>query len=548
MTDTATLQQQIIQLQQELASTQSERDNLRLSLSEMSDNFEQLIAKQTQALKQARDMALSASKTKSEFLANMSHEIRTPLTAIIGFSNSLTDETLSERDFTLATAAITRNSHHLMEIISDILDLSKIEHDQFELEQVDFDLFSLLHDVEETVSAQAMEKNLWLNVNIQFPTPQIICADPTWVKQVLLNLCSNAIKFTKKGGVDINVSYVASNNKIAVDVIDTGIGMNAHQQGKVFEPFSQADTTTTRRYGGTGLGLTICANLVKLMQGELYVTSGLGKGSRFSFDFAIAPLKPGAIVHFPHQLLVTEQGDEEVQSIPNLSGHILVAEDSIDTQNLVSLYIRKTGAQATFVNNGQIAVEKALAHNYDLVLMDIQMPLVSGIEATQILRQVGFAKPIVAFTANAIKQELESALDAGCNDHITKPIDKAAFYQILSQHLPKSNTSVTDTKNDDLFDDEEFNAIRGNFIRRTPILMAELRQTIDNKDWSHAKVLVHTFKGTCGSLGFKHLFTLSKQLEDGVNNPDITQQQSITSLLGALQQEIEAQSKPYDKR
>jgi signal transduction histidine kinase/DNA-binding response OmpR family regulator len=503
----------IATLEQQLKQVETERDNLSHSLELMSAHFEEITRTQTMALEQARDLALSASRSKSEFLANMSHEIRTPLTAIIGFSSSLADESLSESDVNLATASIVRNSHHLMSIINDILDLAKIEQQHFELEQIQFNLFEVLHEVEESISVQAIEKNLWLKVHYQYPLPALITTDPTWVKQVLLNLASNALKFTQQGRIDISVSYLADENKIAISVSDTGIGIAKAQQTKIFEPFSQADTTTTRRYGGTGLGLTICNKLAQLMNGKITVTSEPGQGCKFVFEFAIATVASNGLIYKAgKETTIKNSSDEPTYKIPSLRGKVLVAEDSIDTQNLVALYIKKAGAQVEFANNGQIAVEMALAETYDLVLMDIQMPVVDGLEATGLLRQVGFSKPIIAFTANAEKYQLEQAIKAGCNGHITKPIDKAAFFKVLGQYLQKSDDPVNIQSFTNFLDDDEFNTIRANFIRRTPQFITELNQAINNNNVEHAKVLLHTLKGTFGSLGFKLLYSLTHQL------------------------------------
>jgi signal transduction histidine kinase/DNA-binding NarL/FixJ family response regulator len=528
----------ITELEKKLEQAVTERDELNRSLNLMSVHFEQIINAKTQALEEARDMALSASKAKSDFLSNMSHEIRTPLTAIIGFSNSLSDESLSETDINVATSSIVRNSHHLMNIINDILDLAKIEQQTFELEQVEFDLLNLLVEVEESVSLQAIEKNLWFNVNIQFPIPQNITCDPTWVKQVLLNLASNALKFTNEGGIDINVGYQAGESAITIDVIDTGIGITPAQQKKIFEPFSQADTTTTRRYGGTGLGLTICTELAQLMQGELTLHSVPGHGCRFSFAFAITPINEADIINDISQVSASQDTAEQLPLlIPGLRGHVLVAEDSPDTQNLVTWYIKKTGAQVTFVNNGQLAVEKAMAETFDLVLMDIQMPIVDGIEATALLRQIGFQKPIIAFTANAEKHSLDNALAAGCDGHITKPIDQVLFFKVLAEYLPHGDNPV-ENAGDSFLEDEEYHAIRRTFISRTPQIMTELNQTLAQQDWPHARVLIHTFKGTCGSLGFKHLYTIVKQIEQQLDEA-IGGKTAVEIQTETLQQEID---------
>lgn len=536
------LRQQNQQLVNENQALKQQVEQLKASLEQVSINFEQLTSAQTMALEEARDLALEASKAKSDFLANMSHEIRTPLTAIIGFSNSLSDESLSEQDTNLATAAIIRNSHHLMDIINDILDLAKIEHHQYNQEKSEFDLLSLVHDIEESASVQAIENNLWFNIHINFPIPQFITSNPMWIKQILLNLVSNALKFTEKGGIDINVNYLAADKhnpkpKIAIEVADTGIGINEKQQHKIFERFSQADTTTTRRFGGTGLGLTICAKLVKLMGGNLTVSSVPNHGSRFMFDFEIESLTAEQLIYKPSEVVTCEQALQSQIIIPSLSGEILVAEDSMDTQNLIALYIKKTGANVSFAQDGKEAVEMALANNYHLVLMDMQMPNVDGIEATKVLRQIGFSKPIIAFTANATTQALEEAIDAGFNEHLTKPIDKPKFYQLLTKYLPPSDSPVVE---DDinLMEDSEIKAIRANFIRRTPSLLAQLKIDINTKDWQHANVLVHTFKGTCGSLGFKGLYTITNSLEQALKQPNPANMEPIAKLLNQLEQAI----------
>ena len=536
------LRQQNQQLLDENQALKQQVEQLEASLEQVSINFEQLTNAQTMALEEARDLALEASKAKSDFLANMSHEIRTPLTAIIGFSNSLSDESLSEQDTNLATAAIIRNSHHLMDIINDILDLAKIEHQEYNQEQSEFDLLNLVHEIEESASVQAIENNLWFNIHINFPIPQFITSNPMWIKQILLNLVSNALKFTEKGGIDINVNYLAADKhnpkpKIAIEVADTGIGINEKQQHKIFERFSQADTTTTRRFGGTGLGLTICAKLVKLMGGNLTVSSVPNRGSRFMFDFEIELLTSGQLIYKPSQVITCEQELQSKITIPSLSGEILVAEDSMDTQNLVALYIKKTGANVSFAQDGKEAVEMALANNFHLVLMDMQMPNVDGIEATKVLRQIGFSKPIIAFTANATTQALDEALNAGFDEHLTKPIDKPKFYQLLAKYLPTSDSPIIE---DDinLMEDSEIKAIRANFIRRTPSLLEQLKTDIHTKDWQHANVLVHTFKGTCGSLGFKGLYTITNSLEQALKQPNPANMEQIAELLNQLEQAI----------
>ena len=531
------------QLKARLAEVEAEKTMLETSFNMLSQHFEELTQTQTLALSQSRDDALSASKTKSEFLANMSHEIRTPLTAIMGFAHSLADKSLNTHDVELATAAIIRNSRHLMSIVNDILDLAKIEQHQFDLEQVPFDLFELVHQVRESLVVQAIEKNLAITVNHQFPQPTQVTGDPTRVRQVLYNLVNNALKFTHEGGVTLTTSYDTQAQSLQISVEDTGIGIPPAKQHKIFEPFSQADTTTTRRYGGTGLGLTICHRLAQLMNGDLHLQSEPGKGSRFDFSFAVGKVKPDDLIDAEPQSKSSQTG--QATSTPGLSGRILVAEDSQDTRNLVALYIRHTGAEVVFVNDGQQAVEKALAEDFNLVLMDLQMPVVDGFEATTLLRQVGFQKPIIAFTANLMPEALDQARSAGCNGHIGKPIDKVAFYQLLAKYLPPGDHKQADLDQQSLIDDMELARIRRNFIERAPQLYDELSQTLTQQAWQDAKILLHTFKGTCGSLGFNGLYTRAGQLEqllslgqyDTVIRSMDTLRHQIQQALNQLQQE-----------
>ena len=527
-----------IKAEAELAPVYQQSVELAESMNLLSAHFEDIITAQTMELAESRDIALSASKTKSEFLANMSHEIRTPLTSIIGFANSLADEHLGPQDTRLATASIIRNSLHLMNIINDILDLSKIEQQNFSLEQHAFNLFELIGEVENQVSAQAMEKELSLNVQYHFPLPTTLISDPTWLKQVLLNLCSNAIKFTHQGTVTIDISYHQQHSKMVMAVTDSGIGISAQQLDKIFEPFTQADATTTRRYGGTGLGLTICNKLAQLMQGQLLITSEPKKGSCFTFEFSIPEVESAQLCHrLPPQLKVLEVAKTAAGlTVPGLRGRILVAEDNRDTQNLVALYIKKTGATAVFAGDGQQAVEKALAEDFDLVLMDMQMPVVNGIEATAILRQIGFQKPIVSFTANVIKDELKKYQAAGCNAHITKPIDRAQFFAVLAKYLPGADTPTNEQLNTNMLDDEEFTNIRASYMRGMGKLVSTLDQAVQQQNWSQLAVLIHTLKGTSGSLAFNALYTLANDIDQQIKT---RQFDTISRYMAALKQEIQ---------
>lgn len=405
-------------------------------LKEYGERLETRVHKRTAALAIARDEALNASQTKSAFLANMSHEIRTPLTAIIGFAESLRDANQSHSERNEAIDTITRNGKHLLDIISDILDLSKIEAERLEVERLPFSPVQLIYDIESIVSLQAQEKGLYISVECEFPLPKHIISDPTRIKQILLNLCSNAIKFTTEGGIRLLLSCDVKKQTILFSVIDTGIGMTEEQLEKLFQPFTQADSSTTRRYGGTGLGLYISKRLVEMLDGNINVKSIADIGSRFNFEISIGRNDKLALLHnLPKDQRTKEKSAIGSSIQEHTNGRILLAEDNKDNQRLIALYVRKTGASLTVVENGKLAVEKALKENFDMVLMDIQMPVMSGLEATQLLRNNGYTKPIVALTANVMKHDIEKYLEAGCIDCIAKPIDREKLFAVINKHL-----------------------------------------------------------------------------------------------------------------
>jgi signal transduction histidine kinase/FixJ family two-component response regulator len=371
-----------------------------------------------------------ANESKSEFLANMSHEIRTPMTAIIGFGEVLLEytHTPEARD---AANTIVRNANHLLEIINDILDLSKIEAGKMTVELVTFDPRELLRDVEQLMRVRADAKNLQLSIDVDPLTPHLIQSDPTRVRQILVNLLGNAIKFTELGAVNIRVSYLAEADIIAFEVTDTGIGMDEQQMEQLFRPFSQADNSTTRRFGGTGLGLSICKRLTGLLGGDISVESIPGMGT--SFRAAISA-RQNNIENAPHidpqRIEDPSTSRPESQQVGLLENvRILLAEDGPDNQRLIGHVLRKSGADVSIVENGLKAYELALeTHDtnqpFDVVLMDMQMPVMDGYEAVRQLRKADYTGPIVALTAHAMADDRKKCLEAGCDDFQTKPINR----------------------------------------------------------------------------------------------------------------------------
>ncbi|MBY0316905.1 MAG: response regulator [Bdellovibrionales bacterium] len=381
-------------------------------------------------LKEAKDEAERANKVKSAFLANMSHEIRTPLGAIIGFTDLLKDSNVTNVERVRFIDTISRNGKALTRIIDDILDLSKVEAGRLEIECVEFSFVVLLDEVIDLFREQMREKQLYLILNINNKVPKLICSDPVRLRQVLVNIIGNAIKFTSKGGVTISVSSSSDEDwhNFTIDVVDTGIGLTHDQREKLFEPFAQAETSTNRRFGGTGLGLALSRRLARALGGDIQIRENIKKsGSTFSITFKARGPKSNKS---PFKIAMPQD------FIPDLCGvNILLAEDCPDNQYIIKKILEKTGANVEVVSNGVQVLERTNEKNFDIVLMDIQMPLMDGYEATRILRGSGYSKPIVALTAHAMAEERELTHSVGCNGHLTKPINSTELFSTLSDHV-----------------------------------------------------------------------------------------------------------------
>lgn len=372
-----------------------------------------------------------ADYLKSQFLANMSHEIRTPLTAIIGFSESLYQNEKS-KDTKSSLERIIRNGKHLHQLINDILDLSKIEANQLTIESIKVAVPSLMFEIDSLMAEKATNKGLKFNVLFNYPLPEFIISDPTRLKQILINLCSNAIKFTDAGKVELKVFYVEENNSLHFSVQDNGIGMNDKQIDGLFTPFKQADDSTTRKYGGTGLGLYISKLLSEKLGGDITVSSREDVGSLFEVSITAGDFGKNW-VYSEKDILSTPNTSKVL--IPRLSGNILLAEDNVDNQHLISFFIEKTGASVDVADNGKVAVEKALQGEYELILMDMQMPVMGGIEAIKKIREANCTTPVAMLTANAMKEDIQKSEEAGANSFLTKPINQNTFYATLLQYL-----------------------------------------------------------------------------------------------------------------
>jgi len=388
------------------------------------------------AVEQANLMAkeaVNASRAKSEFLANMSHEIRTPMNAIIGFSEVLAEEPLTDSQAQYVRA-IRSSGNHLLEVINDILDFAKIEAGKLKTDLVSCTLSELLGELDTLMRPAAEAKHLDFRIVRDQTAPEHINTDPARVRQCLVNLVANAVKFTTAGHVHVHVSGEPANEgrtMLRFDVEDTGIGIPSQKIEAIFEAFAQADGSTTREYGGTGLGLTITRQLARLLGGNVTVRSQPARGSTFSLTILVTTEEPG--IPTADNALAgkkTSSPDE-----PRICGCVLVAEDNAANQTLMRTLLSRMGIDVTVADDGAQAVERATGRTFDLIFMDMQMPVMNGYEATRALRRRGVSTPIVALTAHAIKGDGQECLAAGCNHYITKPFRREEMIRILRTYL-----------------------------------------------------------------------------------------------------------------
>jgi PAS domain S-box-containing protein len=518
----------------------------------LNKDLEDSMAKETELAFRAE----AANKAKSQFLANMSHEIRTPMNAIIGFSDLLAEDDLTDEQIKNVNT-IREAGHNLLELINDILDLSKIEAGKVGVEIMDWSLDKLLVSVESLMGLKAKEKGLEFRVIYGENLPANIRTDPARLHQCLVNLIGNAVKFTQKGYVHLTASLETGNEKpqIRFDVEDTGIGIPPDKLGVIFEAFEQADGSHTRKYGGTGLGLSITKQLVELLSGQITLTSEVGKGSVFSLLIPAGVDVTKQPILNRHGIADSTHIDDNVMKQREFSGNVLVAEDALTNQALIKALFGRFGLDVTIANDGNEAIKKVLAGHFDLILMDIQMPNMNGYEATKSLRKEGVKTPIVALTANVIKGDDQKCFEAGCDGYLSKPVDRRELLKTIAKYLPSKkrdlNKGVNSVKSkvdepgrlrshvkpvegepekmtvlpdnepvigwaaiiEQCGDEEVVREVVGVFLAEAPKYVEMLAEAVKTRNSKDIRFYAHKLKGSSSYITARRLVEKSQQLE-----------------------------------
>ncbi|MDD5010646.1 MAG: ATP-binding protein [Phycisphaerae bacterium] len=492
--------------------------------------------------------AVEANRAKGEFLAAMSHQIRTPMNAIIGFSEMLAEDNL-DAEQKKQMRIIRDSSRHLLQLINDILDFSKIEAGRLDVDSSNVPLESILTATQSLMQPAAAEKGLQFEIIQNQPLPKFIRTDPARLKQCLLNLVGNAVRFTQKGFVKIKVSAenVSDKNYIRFDVEDSGTGISADKLERVFEPFAQIDSASiTRPHGSTGLGLTITKHIVELLGGKITAQSSYGKGSTFSL-FIPADVESHKHENHKKSPSAAEGAPAKADNANiKLTGSVLVVEDSPTNQMLINLLLKKLGLQTELAENGLEAIKKVAAAKFDVILMDMLMPVMNGYEATKQLRKDGLQTPIIALTACAMKGDDEKCFAAGCTEYLTKPVDRKKLAETLAKYLPTEGAKTppqtadnnTEQKKEPIMqnpdtnpadqtqievdwqllmerigDEELIDEIVPIFLKDNKERIVLLEQAVQKNDSKEVKFFAHSIKGASGAIGASAIFELGKELE-----------------------------------
>ncbi len=508
---------------------------------------EQRLIEAERAMAEAARVAERANKAKDEFLASMSHELRTPLTSLLGNCELMHGSDLDQmQNMLLNSMEVSGKS--LLYLINDVLDSSKIEAGLFEIDEVEFDPRSMIEELRMIFSSRASDAGVAFEIEMEHPFGRALIGDGRRLSQVLINLLSNAIKFTSQGSVRLRVATDPVAQQLSFAVEDSGIGMDEETQQRIFKPFEQADRSISGRFGGTGLGLHISWNLVQLMGGSIEVSSTLGSGSCFTVTL---PLREGAELLEERALQQTE-----LPLLP-LRGRVLIAEDTPELQVLERRMIEsQTGGEVEveIAGDGRQALEKIATSAYDLVLMDMQMPVMDGIAATEQLRAQGNRIPVVALTANVMQKQREQFYKAGCDDFLSKPIDRSSLRSILKKYLARSTGEqrqqepepqfLAHTREqgpntapavvDPMVDDELMMLFR----ERSMTLRSELLSAYEVGEWEKIEQVAHTIKGSGSSFGFPQLTILGGEVQNLVKAGEFERAATTVERLSSALSEV----------